>query len=98
MSPSHWHRSRRACVVLGLSFSTRPSLQKPSADGPIVGQQGLSRGLYSRDGTLLGLGYLDQLLCTASLFATDVEVIAHQVKKGIIADKIFGAIDGVTVT
>ena len=68
-----------------------------AADGAVVLELAFVRGLHGGNGAVFGLGHFHKLAGAAFFIAAYVQVIAHKMQKRVIANKFFGAVDGVTV-
>ena len=75
----------------------RPARYPPPSHCPKMGEQTLPSRLYCRNGAGLGRGNLDQLLGAALRGPADIKMIADQVEERVLADKSFGAVEGVAI-
>jgi hypothetical protein len=75
--------------------STRHAL---AADNAIIGEQAFTCRLHRRNSTRFHFSYLYELLDAAFTAAIHIEMVAHEVQKGILSYKIPGAVHSVPIT
>ena len=92
------HR-RRGFFQHGLDLVERAfAAHEPAADRAIGRQEALVRRLHGGDRRVLGLRHADELAGAADRAVRHMQMVAHQVKKGLSADEFASAQHGVAVT
>ena len=89
---------RRGFFQYGIDLIKRSvAADEFTADGAVRGELALAGGLDGGDGGIFGDGNIDQLAGTTGSAVRDVEVIADEVKKRLVAHEFTTAENGVAV-